>query len=139
MNFLCIDCVASFVRSTTSITDFCIWNNSFQHVILVMNFSCIDCVTKLAFQCGAPQPPCHKISFFVLRMEEEPLRLKIIYSFLYLLLLWRRRSLGQGRGRWQLDALSDDGCRSRLVGGGRGGCISGTGPVNIQNHINNSS
>ena len=60
------------------------------------------------------------------------------YSFSYLLLLWRRRSLGQGRGRWQLDALSDDGCRSRLVGGG-GGRISGTGPVNIQTRVNNSS
>ena len=139
MNFLCIDCVASFVRSTTSITDFCIWNNSFQHVILVMNFSCIDCVTKLAFQCGAPPTSVSHNLFFCTPDGRGATKIKIIHSFLYLLLLWRRRSLGQGRGRWQLDALSDDGCRSRLVGGGRGGCISGTGPVNIQNHINNSS
>ena len=87
------------------------------------------------FPCSAPNSVSQY--FFVLWMEEELLGWKMIYSSSYLLLLWRRRSLGQGRGRWQLDALPDDGCRGGLVGGG-GGRISGTGPINIQKRVNYS-
>ena len=61
-----------------------------------------------------PPPRLRVILYIGLRKKLE------IDLIMHLLLLrWRRRSLGQGRGWRQLDTLTDDGSRSWPVGGGR--------------------